>query len=76
MAGLRSRYIELGQHCGRSDEGLAHGDENPMHWLAAAAARAGMKGADVLVLPGDISLLDSWEIASRTLGVSAPQLAR
>jgi type II secretory ATPase GspE/PulE/Tfp pilus assembly ATPase PilB-like protein/CheY-like chemotaxis protein len=46
-----------------------------MHWLAAAAARAGMKGADVLVLPGDISLTDSWEVASRTLGVSAPQLA-
>jgi len=47
-----------------------------MHWLAAAAARAGIKGADVLVLPGDISLIDSWEIASRTLGVSAPDLAR
>lgn len=46
-----------------------------MHWLAAAAARAGLKGADVLVLPGDVSLIDSWEIASRTLGVSGPQLA-
>jgi len=46
-----------------------------MHWLAAAAARAGMKGADVLVIPGDISLIDSWEIASRTLGVSATDLA-
>ena len=46
-----------------------------MHWLAAAAARAGLKGADVLVLPGDISLIDSWEIASRTLGVSAQELA-
>src|SRR3954470_20117201 len=46
-----------------------------MHWLAAAATRAGLKGADVLVLPGDISLIDSWEIASRTLGVSAADLA-
>lgn len=46
-----------------------------MHWLAAAAARAGMKGADVLVIPGDISLIDSWEIASRTLGVTSPELA-
>src|ERR1700704_3809712 len=47
-----------------------------MHWLAAAAARAGMKGADVLVLPSDVSLADSWEIACRTLGVSASELAR
>ncbi|MEX2153252.1 MAG: ATPase, T2SS/T4P/T4SS family [Gemmatimonadaceae bacterium] len=46
-----------------------------MHWLAAAAARAGMKGADVLVIPGDVGLIDSWEIASRTLGVSAAELA-
>jgi type IV pilus assembly protein PilB len=46
-----------------------------MHWLAAAAGRAGMKGADALVIPGDISLVDSWEIASRTLGLSAPELA-
>jgi type IV pilus assembly protein PilB len=46
-----------------------------MHWLAAAAARAGLNGADVLVIPGDISLIDSWEIATRTLGISAPELA-
>lgn len=46
-----------------------------MHWLAAAAARAGLKGADVLVIPGDVSLIDSWEIASRTLGISAQELA-
>lgn len=46
-----------------------------MHWLAAAAARAGMKGADVLVIPGDISLIDSWEIATRTLGISGADLA-
>jgi type IV pilus assembly protein PilB len=46
-----------------------------MHWLAAAAARAGMKGADALVISGDISLSDAWEVASRTLGVSAPELA-
>ena len=47
-----------------------------MHWLAAAAARAGIKGADVLVIPSDISLIDAWEIASRTLGISAPELAK
>ena len=46
-----------------------------MHWLAAAAARAGMKGADALVIPADISLIDSWEIASRTLGISPRELA-
>jgi type IV pilus assembly protein PilB len=47
-----------------------------MHWLAAAAARAGLKGADALVIPVDISLIDSWEIASRTLGISATDLAK
>ena len=47
-----------------------------MHWLAAAATRAGLKGADVLVIPADTGLVDSWEIASRTLGVSTPDLAR
>src|SRR5213075_2678220 len=47
-----------------------------MHWLAAAAARAGLKGADVLSIPGDISLVDAWEILSRTLGVAVPDLAR
>ena len=47
-----------------------------MHWLAAAAARAGLKGADGLVISGDIGLVDSWEIASRTLGVAAQDLAR
>jgi type II secretory ATPase GspE/PulE/Tfp pilus assembly ATPase PilB-like protein/CheY-like chemotaxis protein len=46
-----------------------------MHWLAAAAARAGIKGADVLAVPGEIALIDSWEIASRTLGISASELA-
>jgi type IV pilus assembly protein PilB len=46
-----------------------------MHWLAAAASRAGIKGADGLVVPGDSSLIDSWEIAARTLGVSAAELA-
>ena len=50
-------------------------ERNLMHWLAAAAARAGLKGAEVLVIPGDISLIDSWEIASRILGISAPELA-
>jgi type IV pilus assembly protein PilB len=47
-----------------------------MHWIAAAASRAGLKGAEVLVVPGDISLIDSWEIASRTLGLSATDLAK
>ncbi|HEU4996032.1 MAG TPA: ATPase, T2SS/T4P/T4SS family [Gemmatimonadaceae bacterium] len=46
-----------------------------MHWLVAAAARAGVKGADVLVLPSDVSLSDSWEIVSRTFGVSPAELA-
>jgi type IV pilus assembly protein PilB len=47
-----------------------------MHWLAAAATRAGIKGADGLIVPNDTSLIDSWEIASRTLGISAPELAK
>ncbi len=46
-----------------------------MHWLAAAATRAGMKGVEALVIPGDISLIDAWEMASRTLGVSTNELA-
>src|SRR5687767_5966372 len=46
-----------------------------MHWLAVAAARAGLKGADVLSIPADVGLIDSWEIASRTLGIAAPELA-
>ena len=46
-----------------------------MHWLAAAALRAGMKGAEALSIPGEISLGDSWDIASRNLGVSIPELA-
>ena len=36
-----------------------------MHWLAAAAARAGLKGADALVIPPDTGLIDAWEIASQ-----------
>ena len=47
-----------------------------MHWLAIAATRAGLKGADALVIPSDVSLIDSWEIASRTLGVTPTELAR
>ena len=46
-----------------------------MHWLAAAAARAGLKGADALVIPGDIALADSWDVASRSLGLTAAELA-
>jgi type II secretory ATPase GspE/PulE/Tfp pilus assembly ATPase PilB-like protein len=47
-----------------------------MHWLSATAERAGITGAQALVIPDDTSLLDSWEIASRILGVSLPELAR
>lgn len=46
-----------------------------MHWLAVAAARAGLKGADVLSIPADVGLKDCWEIASRTLGIPAAELA-
>jgi len=46
-----------------------------MHWLAAAASRAGMKGAEVLVVPSDASLAEAWDLASRTLGVPALALA-
>lgn len=46
-----------------------------MHWLAAAASRAGMKGAEVLVIPAEASIIESWEMASRTLGLTAPELA-
>jgi type IV pilus assembly protein PilB len=46
-----------------------------MHWIAAAAARVGLKGADALVIPADVGLVDSWEIAARTLGLSAAELA-
>ena len=46
-----------------------------MHWLAAAALRAGIKGADTLAIPGDTPLADSWDIASRNLGVTIAELA-
>src|SRR4051794_17471573 len=46
-----------------------------MHWLAAAASRVGMKGAEALSLPNDASLMDTWDVASRGLGVSAADLA-
>lgn len=46
-----------------------------MHWLAAAAARAGLKGADVLEIPADTSLADAWDMASRTFGLSVNELA-
>ena len=46
-----------------------------MHWLAAAAARAGLPGADAIEIPADAGLIDSWDIASRTLGLSAEELA-
>ena len=46
-----------------------------MHWLASAAARAGVTAAEVLEFPETVSLSDAWEIASRTLGVSQAELA-
>ena len=46
-----------------------------MHWLAAAASRAGMKGAEVLTIPAGTTLVEAWEMASRTLGVSPRDLA-
>jgi type IV pilus assembly protein PilB len=46
-----------------------------MHWIAAAARRAGLRGAQVLEIPADASLADSWDIAVRTLGLSGPELA-
>jgi hypothetical protein len=45
-----------------------------MHWLAAAAARAGLTGADALDIPAETGLIDAWDIASRTLGLTAPEL--
>jgi type IV pilus assembly protein PilB len=46
-----------------------------MHWISAAAVRAGLKGAEGLVIPDDASLADAWEISARTLGVAPPELA-
>jgi type II secretory ATPase GspE/PulE/Tfp pilus assembly ATPase PilB-like protein/CheY-like chemotaxis protein len=46
-----------------------------MHWLAAAASRAGLKGAEVLSIPAGTSLVEAWEMASRTLGLTPPELA-
>ncbi|MEX2154005.1 MAG: ATPase, T2SS/T4P/T4SS family [Gemmatimonadaceae bacterium] len=47
-----------------------------MHWLSAAAGRAGLKGAEVVVIPDDASLVDSWEMTARTLGIAPPDLAK
>jgi type IV pilus assembly protein PilB len=46
-----------------------------MHWLAVAATRAGLKGADALAIPSDVSIVDTWEIASRSLGITVQELA-
>ena len=46
-----------------------------MHWLAAAASRAGLKGAEVLNIPAGTQLVEAWEMAARTLGVTPPELA-
>src|SRR5881628_1616256 len=47
----------------------------PMHWLSAAAARAGIAGAGALDIPDDTGIADSWDIASRRLGLSAAEVA-
>src|SRR5881394_1683970 len=46
-----------------------------MHWLAAAASRAGLKGAEVLSIPAGTTLVDAWDMAARALGVTPPELA-
>lgn len=46
-----------------------------MHWLSAAAARAGIKGAEDLVIDPALSLGDVWEVASRTLSLAQQDLA-
>ena len=46
-----------------------------MHWLTRAAARAGIQGADAITLPPETSIVDAWEIVSRTLGLAQQDLA-
>ena len=47
-----------------------------MHWISTAAIRASLKGAESLVIPADATDVDAWEIASRSLGLGAPELTR
>lgn len=46
-----------------------------MHWIVRGATRAGLKGADSLFIPNDVSLVEAWEIGARTLGLTATELA-
>ncbi len=46
-----------------------------MHWLEAAATRAGLAGASSLTIPSDVTNVEAWEIATRTLGLSPQDLA-
>src|SRR5215213_9565560 len=45
-----------------------------MHWLAVAARRLALKGAESVTIPDDSSLPDAWNITSRALGISSDQL--
>ena len=45
-----------------------------MHWLAAAATRAGIEGAENLVIPRDVSATEAWAITTRNLGMPADAL--
>jgi len=47
-----------------------------MHWLAAAARRAALKGAEAVVIPAESSLADAWDVAARTLGLSSDELTK
>src|SRR5690242_16536459 len=49
--------------------------KNPMHWIVRGATRVGLKGADSLFIPNDVTLVEAWEIGARTLGLTASDLA-
>src|SRR5256885_1282035 len=46
-----------------------------MHWLSDAAAKAGMKGAAMLIVPQGTTATDVWEVVARALGVTPSELA-
>ncbi|HEX8724886.1 MAG TPA: ATPase, T2SS/T4P/T4SS family [Gemmatimonadaceae bacterium] len=46
-----------------------------MHWLEGAATRAGLAGAPSLSIPSDVTSVEAWEIATRTLGLTPQELA-
>jgi type IV pilus assembly protein PilB len=45
------------------------------HWLVGVARRAGLKGADTLVLPPNASSKEAWEAVARAAGVTVEDLA-